>query len=141
MPAEGFSVVNPDVLNTICQRIADGRTLLDVSRDLDMPSHEAIYQAMKRDAKVADAIARARHAGAHGLAESVVNIADECDDPARVQLVRNRCEQRRWLAGKWNAAYSDKGNETHINIGLDALVMQTIAARQKPLVIDHEPEE
>lgn len=142
MHARGSTIVTPDILDAICQRIEEGRTLRDITRDADMPSHEAVYQAMKRDPKTADAIARARMLGAHGLAESVVSIADECDDPARAQIVRNRCDQRRWLAGKWNATYSDSTkHETRINIGLEAMVLDVIISRQRPLVIDHEPDE
>src|SRR5437764_13044982 len=38
----------------------------------------------------------------------VVEIADAAGPGDNPQLVKNRCDQWRWLAGKYNALYSDK---------------------------------
>jgi hypothetical protein len=38
----------------------------------------------------------------------VLEIADAAGPHDNPQLVKNRCDQRRWLAGKCNALYSDK---------------------------------
>ncbi len=142
----GYSIVKADVLETVCERMANGRTLRDVARDPDMPSHEAIYHAMRRDANIADAIARARSLSAHGLAESVVNIADECNDPAMAQLVRNRCDQRRWLAAKYNNAYADKQEVVHSGqvdhvLEQGTALMDTFGKtlERRGKVIEHEP--
>jgi len=37
-----------------------------------------------------------------------LEIADAAAPGDNPQLVKNRCDQRRWLAGKYNAMYSDK---------------------------------
>src|SRR5205814_6791468 len=55
-----------------------------------------------------EAIARARAESAHGLAMQVLEIADAAVPGDNPQLIKNRCDQRRWLAGKYNALYSDK---------------------------------
>jgi hypothetical protein len=73
-----------------------------------MPHHDAIYGEMARSPSFAEAIARARAESAHGLAMQVVEIADAAGPDENPQLVKNRCDQRRWLAGKYNALYSDK---------------------------------
>ena len=73
-----------------------------------MPHHDAIYDEMRRSPSFAEAIARARAESAHGLAMQVVEIADAAGPHDNPQLVKNRCDQRRWLAGKYNALYSDK---------------------------------
>src|SRR2546430_16724882 len=70
--------------------------------------HDAIYDEMRRSPSFAEAIARARAESAHGLAMQVVEIADAAGPHDNPQLVKNRCDQRRWLAGKYNALYSDK---------------------------------
>jgi len=49
-----------------------------------------------------------RFGSAHGLAMQVVEIADAAGPGDNPQLVKNRCDQRRWLAGKYNALYSDQ---------------------------------
>src|SRR2546423_13999397 len=73
-----------------------------------MPHHDAIYDERGRSPSFAEAIARARAESAHGLAMQVVDIADSAGPHDNPQLVKNRCDQRRWLAGKYNTLYSDK---------------------------------
>jgi hypothetical protein len=108
-PRRGYHrAVTPVVAAEICRRIASGQTLLAVCRDADMPHHDAIYDEMRRSPSFAEAIARARAESAHGLAMQVLEIADAAGPHDNPQLVKNRCDQRRWLAGKYNALYSDK---------------------------------
>jgi hypothetical protein len=92
----------------ICRRVASGRTLLSVCADSDMPHPDAIYDEMRRSPPFAEAMARARAESAHGLAMQVVEIADAAGPHDNPQLVKNRCDQRRWLAGKYNVLYSEK---------------------------------
>ena len=87
---------------------ASGQTLLAVCRDADMPHPDAVYDEMRRSPSFAEAIARARAESAHGLAMQVLEIADAAGPGDNPQLVKNRCDQRRWLAGKYNVLYSDK---------------------------------
>src|SRR5438045_4837604 len=56
-----------------------------------------------RSPAFSEAIARARAESAHGLAMQVLEIADAAGPGDNPQLVKNRCDQRRWLAGKYNA--------------------------------------
>lgn len=141
MPAKGSSLVTTSIASELCERIAEGRTLRDVCRDPDIPSYECVYQAMRRNPAFADAIARARLESAHGLAESVVEIADSSDDPAMAQLLRNRCDQRRWLAGKFNPMYADKHTVEHRHqtdagaMGYDELM--SLAASRRA-IIEHD---
>ena len=108
-PRRGYHrAVTPEVAAEICRRIASGQTLLAVCRDSDMPHRDAIYDEINRSPAFSDAIARARAESAHGLAMQVVEIADAAGPGDNPQLVKNRCDQRRWLAGKYNALYSDK---------------------------------
>jgi hypothetical protein len=127
MPQLGDSIVTPDVLSEICNRIQSGRTLRDVGRDPDLPSYAAVYYAMNRSEDVANAIARARRESAHALADSVVEVADEAADldgisSARAQAIRNKCDQRRWLAGKLHSQYADKGQDVNVNVNLATLI-------------------
>ena len=101
-------VISVAKAKAICERIAGGRVLLDLSRDADLPAVRTIYAEMRRNPEFAAAIAAARVESAFSLAEQTILIADEAKDPAMSQLVRNRCDQRRWLAGKFNARFADK---------------------------------
>jgi hypothetical protein len=108
-PTRGYHrAITPEVATEICRRIASGRTLLAVCRDRDMPHHDALYDEMARSPSFCEAIARARAESAHGLAMQVLEIADAAGPDDNPQLVKNRCDQRRWLASKYNPLYSDK---------------------------------
>jgi hypothetical protein len=96
----------------ICGRIASGRVLSSVAHDQDLPGERTIYDEMQRNPEFAAAIAAARAESAHALAESVIMIADDPTLVAQVALhgvqwVRNRCDQRRWLAARFNPMYAD----------------------------------
>ena len=128
--------VTPGVAAEFCGRIASGRTLLAVCRDADMPHHDAIYDEMARSPSFAEAIARARAESAHGLAMSTVEIADQAvanpqNKPHWAQLVKNQCDQRRWLAGKYNALYADKVAVTDSDGGSIAARLARMSAEQR----------
>lgn len=108
-PRRGYHrAVTPEVAEEICRRITSGRTLLSVCSDVDMPHRDAIYDEMHRSPAFSEAIARARAESAHALAMQVLEIADSAGPHDNPQLIKNRCDQRRWLAGKYNPLYSDK---------------------------------
>jgi hypothetical protein len=143
MPPAGYSKITPLVLDKICRRIARGRTIRDVCKDKDIPSYEALYDAMSANPAVADAVARARLDSAHALADEVIAIADSSDNPAMANLLRNRCDQRRWLAGKFNPMYADKHMVEHRQhadttaLGYEEL-MALAMAKAPHLTIEHD---
>ena len=96
-----------------------------------MPHHDAIYDEMRRSPSFAEAIARARAESAHGLAMQVVEIADAAGPHDNPQLVKNRCDQRRWLAGKYNALYSDKVAVTDSDGGSIATRLAKMSAAER----------
>jgi hypothetical protein len=108
-----------------------------------MPSHETVYLAMNTRPGVADEIARARTESAHGLADAVIEIAYSSDDPAKANLLRNRCDQHRWLAGKYNSMYADKHMVEHrqhadtSTLGYEEL-MALAMAKAPHLTIEHD---
>ncbi|MBV8165934.1 MAG: hypothetical protein JO021_04010 [Alphaproteobacteria bacterium] len=73
--------ITEEVAAELCRRIASGRTLRSVSKDVDMPHVDTVYEEMNRSIAFSQAIADAREESAHGLAMSVVDIADEALDP------------------------------------------------------------
>jgi len=130
-PRRGYHrAVTPEVAAEICRRIASGQTLLAVCGDSDMPHHDAIYDEMRRSPSFAEAIARARAESAH-VAMQVVEIADAAGPGDNPQLVKNRCDQRRWLAGKYNALYSDRVAVTDSDGGSIAMRLAKMSAAER----------
>ena len=131
-PRRGYyRAVTPEVAAEICRRIASGQTLLAVCGDSDMPHRDAIYDEIHRSPAFSEAIARARAESAHGLAMQVVEIADAAGPGDNPQLIKNRCDQRRWLAGKYNALYSDKVAVTDSNGGSIAGRLTKMSAAER----------
>jgi len=131
-PRRGYHrAVTPEVAAEICRRIASGRTLLAVCRDPDMPHHDAVYDEIARSPSFSEAIARARAESAHGLAMEVLEIADAATSDDNPQLVKNRCDQRRWLAGKYNPMYSEKVAVTDSDGGSIAARLARMSAAER----------
>ena len=131
-PRRGYHrAVTPEIAAAICRRVASGRTLLSVCGDVDMPHRDAIYDEINRSPAFSEAIARARAESAHGLAMQVLEIADAAGPHDNPQLVKNRCDQRRWLAGKYNALYSDKMAVTDSDGGSIATRLAKMSAAER----------
>ena len=62
---------------------------------------------------------------------SVVEIADAAGPEDHPQLIKNRCDQRRWLAGKYNALYSDKVAVTDTDGGSIATRLAKMSVEQR----------
>jgi hypothetical protein len=98
-----------------------------------MPHHDTIYDEMARSPSFAESLARARAESAHGLAMEVLEIADAAGPDDNPQLIKNRCDQRRWLAGKYNAMYSDKVALTDSDGGSIAARLARMSAEERML--------
>src|SRR5438477_13164045 len=68
---------------------------------------------------------------AHGLAMQVLEIADAAGPHDNPQLIKNRCDQRRWLAGKYNTLYSDKFAVTDSDGGSIATRLANMSAAER----------
>ena len=130
-------VIPPATVEAFFDRIEAGRVVKRVCEDPDMPSPEWVYSMVKTDKAFADRLTRARQICAHGLAEQVVTIADEASQDENPQLVINRCNQRRWLAGRWNAAYADKPTEVNVSLSWERLIEQSLKQVEPP-TIEHD---
>jgi hypothetical protein len=91
--------VNDDVMNTVCEAIASGKSLVSQLRALDISAGD-FYVGLERNSAWAELYARAREVQADTLADEIVDIADDTagdTDPASRRL---RVEARKWTAAK-----------------------------------------
>lgn len=110
----GGTCLTEDQAKTICERIADGQSLLSICRDTpDMPSTSTIYDALAADKTFSDKYARAREVQADKLAAEIVEIADDSRNDTQVDdegneivnhdhiaRARLRVDARKWYASK-----------------------------------------
>jgi hypothetical protein len=106
----------PEMADEICARIAEGRSLLSISKDEDMPAQGTIYRWLFNNTEFQEKYARAREAQADVLAEEIRDIADtpilgekvttkadgvrETVTGDTVDRSRLMVESRKWLAMK-----------------------------------------
>lgn len=100
-------------IEDICSRIAEGKSLRAVCRELDLKESSVRYWLTK-DAEAFAHSARARELGCDALADECLEIADgiEPTDVKRVKI-----DTRIRLIGKWSQRYSDKllvSNKTEV---------------------------
>lgn len=98
------------MVSEICARLAEGRSLVSVSDDADMPSYDHILVWQRDNTDFKRRIAYARSEAAARMADDTIQIADAdfpqraLDDPrlanAEVQRAKLRIDTRRWMLEK-----------------------------------------
>lgn len=107
-----------ELAQTICAAVAQRdpvtnrlRSLRDVCAMPGIPPEDTVYKWLGKHEEFSQMYARAREDRADLLAEEIVQICDEEEDP---QKARVRMDARKWVAAKWNPKrYSDKVVNEH----------------------------
>jgi hypothetical protein len=97
--------MTPEQIEDICNRMAEGKSLRAVCRDLELKESSVRYWLTKSEEAFAHS-ARARELGCDALADECLEIAD--DDTIKPDEKRIRIDTRIRLIGKWSQRYSDK---------------------------------
>lgn len=114
----------PEILDEICNRIAEGEPLRAICRDQHMPAWRTVYAWIESDSAFAARIAHARELGFDAIAEEALAISNTPvvgeeteDDGEKVKVKRGdmlghrklQIETRLKLLAKWcPAKYGDK---------------------------------
>lgn len=101
-----------DVVDELCQRIAEGESMRSVVSDKHMPETITIYRWLRKYDDFAKQYAQARIDRADTLADEAQAIIDEEPplllngkiDPGWVTWQRNRVDTRKWFASKLKPA-------------------------------------
>lgn len=111
----------PEMIEAICERLAEGESLVAICADDAMPSVRAVQNWQHADAAIDAQITRAREVGLYVRAERAVQDAKAAPDAA---LGRLAFDADRWFIGKLSNAFSDDKAKKH-----DVHVAGTIATR------------
>lgn len=68
------SIKTPELVDEICQRIAEGRSVASVARDDDMPDHKTIWRWLNADEAFGQRYARAIQARAMAHADRIADV-------------------------------------------------------------------
>ena len=137
MPAGRPTKFTPELADTICERIASGRTLASVCRDDDMPHRETVAIWTVRHKEFSDKYADARRKLMDHWADEVSDIADRSrETPGAVARDRLRVDSRKWLLSKLRPhQYGDRltlDAEVRVNVTADELIAQAAAVGLSP---------
>jgi hypothetical protein len=106
---------SPELLQTICERIAQGESLRAICASDGMPAMSTVFLWLNDDSTFSEQYARARETQADAFADEIVAIADEPPqlvmtgdgeetevalDGAAIQRQRLRIDARKWVASK-----------------------------------------
>ena len=129
-----------DILDEVLERMANGEVIPVISADLGY-SPSAFYHLAERNADFGQRYARARIHQAMAVAEDVIRIADEEEDPHKARV---RCDARKWVAAKLDPAkFGDKTLHEHKRVPDDPTEatreqLLAIALGRDPMTIEHE---
>lgn len=102
-----------ELADLICERLADGESLVRICKDDEMPSTATVFRWLADNQAFRDSYARAREVQAERLADEIIEIADEgrrdtyIDDEGRertdydvIARSKLRVDARKWIAAK-----------------------------------------
>ena len=110
------------VIEDLCERLAEGNSLVAVCKADDMPSVRTVQTWMNDDEEFAAQVTRAREAGYLIRADKAVEAAKCAEDAG---LGRLAFDADRWYLGKLSNAFSDdKKRELSVKHGLEPEVLE-----------------
>lgn len=96
-----------ELVDRICEQIAEGKSLAAICKADDMPAIRTVYKWKREHEEFMQQYTHAKEDQADYLAEQVLDIAD--DDTLEPADKRVRYDARRWLASKFKPKmYGDK---------------------------------
>lgn len=106
------TVYSPEVVEEICNRIAEGESLRKICESDHLPTRETVrlWLADETKSDFLGRYARAREEQADYYADEIIQIADEATDHNKARL---QIDSRKWVASKLKTkAYGDKVDHT-----------------------------
>ena len=112
MPVGRPTIATPEILDAICDRIAEGESLRDICACDDMPGRTAVLKWLANDAEFASQYARAREAQGDVMDDMIMAEALSCD-ASNAAAARVRIDAFKWRAGKLKPkVYGEKVEHT-----------------------------
>jgi hypothetical protein len=118
-------ITDPAVVDELCDRISEGRGVIEVCSDLDMPAESTVYRRMAKDEEFARRIARAREAQQDAEPDRIVQMSEDATIEDW-QVVKLRIWARQWRASKLAPKkYGDKITQEHTGADGGPIVTQS----------------
>ena len=94
------TVYTPDLAETICERVSEGKPLQVVCKELGINTTTVRKWALEDYKGFSGVYARARELMIERMGEELFEIADAADDETNVQSAKLRIDTRKWYMSK-----------------------------------------
>ena len=134
------SVFTQDTADVICERIAAGESVRQISKSPDMPAQSTIYKWLNENDVFSEQYARARETQAEIYAEEIISIADcSSEEAGAVAKARLQVDARKWYASKVAPKkYGDRiQQDINANVNI-SLIDRVLEARKRARGSDGE---
>lgn len=92
---------NGDLIEDICEKIANGRSLRSICAEDGMPTMSTVCKWLIENKEFSEQYARAREKQADYFAEEIIEIADSAEaESAAVSKAKLQIDARKWAASK-----------------------------------------
>lgn len=152
------SIYNEDLATTICERIADGETLINISNDPTMPHKSQIMRWVHSEPGFREQYASARTIQIMGMPDRMVSLAmdpTKHTDKLRQNQTRLEIDVLKWycskvvpkvptLAGALSKQIDqvvDSLNKQEISVDTSELMLKMIAAKAQLMPVDELKQE
>lgn len=106
---------NGEMIEDICEKIANGRSLRSICAEDGMPPMKTIYRWLEANEEFRHQYARAREKQADYFAEEIIEIADSAEaESAAVSKAKLQIDARKWAASK--IAPKKYGDKTEFDV-------------------------
>ena len=103
-------LITTNQADTICERLTDGLTLVEILEDNQYPfSLAKFYNYLKKNPELEERITEARKHGIQTLVDKMLRIydSDKVPDQSLILFLRDKQSFLKWIAGKITDIYSD----------------------------------
>jgi hypothetical protein len=103
-----------EIASLICERMADGESLLQIMKTPGMPDRRTVYRWLTQYSEFRHNYAQARESLEEHWADQIITIPEDTDaDSDHVQLARLKVDSRKWVLARTNKKYQDKVSQEH----------------------------
>lgn len=122
------------VFNTICDRLADGKSLKSICETNEMPSKATFYNWINNDKDLLDKYTRAKDDASDALADDIQDISDKVlNGEYEANNARVAIDAKKWIASKLKPKkYGDKLDMTSNGKDIVAPILSGIS-KENPL--------
>lgn len=118
----------------------EGLSLREIFRTIKIGPRE-FYEALKQDPSFSTEFQRVREIGLDLRVESLIHIADDCENMTQVHAARIKSDNIKWVASKINPRMYGDRIDLNVNQTVDiGAALAAAASRVMPLLTTPQPE-